>query len=463
MGNNLIHNYITNTSNNTPQEIKPQKSERNYFQIPSMGASLDSFDKESDKLIKPLDGKGHLVDGGILNAPKEFVRDTVYTTKSFLDGVRGKANDHQLGKMNDLGLKISGLAIATYLMTKKSTPKTKAMEFVGFGAFLASMALWPKIALEIPARIVHGFNFRKQYIDDQGRKKFVSQDPNYIPFDLYKGDKKDEDLDVIGDRLGIKRNIPNRHEAVKEQMRKISVQNNTLWMLTAGLATPIMTALACNKAEQWITPIAEKFSNKKTNASIDKVESYLAGTMTPEETLKYETETLKIRPADGKKVQKDAVSEMLAKFKGKKVAQNDVVKLADVLADGLGAEMQDAARTDIMDIIGGERYVANSSSAERLTKSIHSAISAKDANLAAKITPEKINKAASEGIIRGAVKDMLTSVGFEVLDKNPVIDGGRVSTNFKCKEVDALEFFKITEETKAMTPAERLAYNIKSI
>ena len=50
-------------------------------------------------------------------------------------------------------------------MTKKSTPKTKAMEFIGFGAFLASMALWPKIALEIPARIVHGFNFRKQYID----------------------------------------------------------------------------------------------------------------------------------------------------------------------------------------------------------------------------------------------------------------------------------------------------------
>jgi len=32
-------------------------------------------------------------------------------------------------------------------------------------------------------------------------------------------------------------------------MRKVSVQNNTLWMLTAGIATPIMTALACNKAE----------------------------------------------------------------------------------------------------------------------------------------------------------------------------------------------------------------------
>ena len=75
MGKNLIHNYIANTSNTTPQELKPQKSERSYFQIPTMGTTLDSFDKETDKLIKPLDGRGHLVNDSLLDAPREFVRE----------------------------------------------------------------------------------------------------------------------------------------------------------------------------------------------------------------------------------------------------------------------------------------------------------------------------------------------------------------------------------------------------
>lgn len=462
MGNNLIHNYL---NNNVAQPQKPQqKSTRNYVvQIPTVSSTIDSFDKNSDKLIKPLDGKGHLVNNDLVHMPKEFVRDTVYTTKAFADGVRGKANDHQLGKLNDLGLKMGGLAIATYLMTQKATPKTKAMEFIGFGSFLASMALWPKVALEIPARIVHGFNFRKQYIDDQGRKKFVSQDPNYIPFDLYKGDKKNNDLDVIGDRLGVSRNIPNRHEAIKEQMRKISVQNNTMWMMTAGLATPIMTALACNQAEKVITPMFEKMSNKKVNNSIDKVSEYLNGNLNTEETVNYETKVLNIATSNGKPAKADKLTSLVDNLKGKTISRENVTSIADTLADGFDAEMKDAAKADITNLIGGERYIANSASTERLANSIHETISSKDAKLAEKLTPEKIKKAASEGIIRGAVKDLLTSVGFDVLDKNEPINDGRVSTNFKCKEVDNLEFFKETPATKNMSPAERLAYNIKSI
>jgi len=463
MGNNLIHNYLINNQNSVQTPKQPQRNGRNYFQIPTVSSTIESFDRETDKLVKPADGKGHLVNGDLIHMPKEFVRDTVYTTKAFADGVRGKANDHQLGKMNDLGLKIGGLAIATYLMTKKSTPKTKAMEFIGFGAFVASMALWPKIALEIPARIIHGFNFRKQYIDDQGRKKYVSQDPNYIPFDLYKGDKKSEDLDVIGDRLGISRDIQNRHEAIKDDMRKISVQNNTLWMLTAGIATPIMTALACNRAEKYITPVAEKYSNKKVNASIDQLDLYLNGQMQDAQVKNYEQNVLKISSPDGKAAKPDALTEMVGKLKGKTITTENVAAIADTLAEGFDAEMKDAAREDVTNAIGGKRYIANASSTDRLASSISSAINAKDASLGAKVTPEKIQRAASEGIVRGAVKDLLTSVGVDVLDKNAPVNGGQVSTNFKCKEVDTLEFFKETPETKDMSPVDRLAHNIKSI
>ena len=458
MGSNLVHNYL-NSQNNTSPGVK---NTRSYFQLPTVSSTIDSFDKETDKLIKPLDGKGHLVNGDLIHMPKEFVRDTVYTTKAFADGIRGQGNDHQLGKMNDLGLKIGGLSIAAYLMTQKTTPKAKAMEFIGFGTFLASMALWPKLALEIPAKLIHGFNFRKQYIDDQGRKKFVSQDPNYIPFDLYKGDKKSEDLDVIGDRLGISRDIPNRHEAVKEQMRKISVQNNTMWMLTAGIATPIMTALACNKIENAITPVVEKYSNKKVNKSIDNLDLYLNGSMNKEQKQNYETNVLKINSIQNNKP--DKLTVLTEKLKGKNITQKDIAALADTLADGFDAEMKDAAKTDIIEMTGGKRFLANANSAQRLAENINAGISTKSPQLAKKITTDKIKKAVSEGIIRGAVKDLLTSVGVDIVDNAEGISNKeRVSTNFKSKEVDMIDFFKETPETKNMEPAERLAYNIKSI
>lgn len=448
----LINSYLNNfnSAKHAPADKKPGTS--------TFGSTIHSFDQSTDKLIKPLDGKGHLVNSNPIYMPKEMVRDTVYTTKALADGVRGKANDHQLGKLNDLGLKLSGLAIATYLMTKKSTPKTKAMEFVGFGAFLLSMALWPKVALEIPARLIHGFNFRKQYVDEQGRKKFVSQDPNYIPFDLYKGDKKSEDLDVIGDRAGIRRDIPNRKEAVKDHMRKVSVQNNTLWMLTAGIATPLMTALACNKAEKFITPRAEKYSNKKVNEKIDKLDSYLNGEMEPEVKTAYENSL-------GIPQKTDEVSGEFGKtlkgLKDKVAKKEDITKLADTLADGLDAEMKDAARADIVNLIGGEKYIANSKSAEKVAKAINDTILAKDAKLAGSLSTPKLEEAVSQGIIRGAVRDLLTAVGMDVIDPSGKFQN--VSTNFKCKEVEAIDFFAVTNETKNMTPAQRLAHNIKSI
>lgn len=461
---NLIHNYLQ--SNQTPiQTQRDAKATMPSFSVPTTATTMDSFDRETDKLIKPLDGKGHLVSDNPLNAPKEFVRDTVYTTKALADGVRGKANDHQLGKLNDLGLKIGGVAIATYLMTRKTTPKAKLMEFIGFGAFLASMKLWPKIALEIPARLIHGFNYRKQYIDDQGRKKEVGLDPNYMPFDLYRGDKKSENLDVIGDRMGIKKDLVNRQEAIKEQMRKISVQNNTLWMLTAGIATPIMTALACNKAEGLITPIAEKYSNKKVNNSIVKVTDYLDGKIAGAEATKFEEGTLGVYSN-----KETATEKLVHSLKGKTISNEQVNELADSLAAGFNADMKDAANQDIRNIIGGEKYITNNANSKSLANEIHSVITAGDGALAQKITPEKVEKAVAQGTIRGAVRNMLTSVGVDVIDAIPrTNNSGRndllnsVSTNFKCKDVAGYDFFQVTPGTEGMSDVDRLAHNIKSI
>ena len=135
------------------------------------------------------------------------------------------------------------------------------MEFVGLGSFFASMALWPKIAIQLPAYLIHGFNVQQQYEDSFGRKKPFYQDPQFLPWDLYA----DDEINKIGDRLGVPKNIPNRREYIQEKMKKIAIQNNTLWMLTAGFATPIMSALICNALEKPLAKPLAKMRNSDCN------------------------------------------------------------------------------------------------------------------------------------------------------------------------------------------------------
>ena len=207
--------------------------------------------------IKPLKPEGHLVHDTLLSVPKFWIKDISYDLKAIKDGFSGNSNDHQQGRLNDVGLKLGGIGIATYLASMTSDPKLRLMEYLGLGSFLAAMSLYPKIAINAPSRVIHGFDIGKEYIDDQGRKKSVFQDSNYIPFDMYQGDYPGEDLDIIGDRMGIPRDIKNRHDLIKEQMRKIATQNNTLWMLTAGFATPVMAALMCVGLEKLVVPEQE--------------------------------------------------------------------------------------------------------------------------------------------------------------------------------------------------------------
>jgi len=353
----LIQNY----ANNVGQTINSiNDSTKKYYQ--------NLTDTNSENLLKPLDGKGHLVEGNLLTQPKEFLHDTYYTAKSLSDGITGKANDHELGKLNDLGLKIGGLGIAAYLMTKASTTRTKAMEFVGFGTFLASMAIWPKVALQWPARIVHGFNFRKQYVDEQGRKKYVTQDPNYIPFDLYKGNKKSEDLSVIGDRMHIAKDEKDRNEIVKAQMRKISVQNNTLWMLTAGIASPVMTGLGCNLLEKPIAKFAEAHDNKKYNKLADDVNALLNPAKDADAGHQQKLENKLINSNIDKDSEKSLKSILTAK-KGQAINANDIDSIADILSTGFPEDMKKAAKTDLEGMLsGGKGTLVDNTLADNITE-----------------------------------------------------------------------------------------------
>ncbi len=271
---NLINGILTNNP-----EIKPVASQQ------TKGLNIDTSGS-----VKPLKDRGRLLPSRIIGSPAEYVKDLKKDIVNIGKASKGKANDHELGRLNDLAMKAGSLALAAYLFIKNPLKLSKTMEFVGFGTFFASMALWPKISIQAPLRARTGVDIHQKYIDSQGRKKMLFQDPQYDLTDMYSK----EDLNRIGKKLKVSENIPDREKFIKQRAKKTAVQGNTLWMLSAGLANPVMSALACNVAEKPINKIIEQVSlvnsekalneflngNLKTNKQVintlKELEKYLA-------------------------------------------------------------------------------------------------------------------------------------------------------------------------------------------
>ncbi len=200
--------------------------------------------------------KGRLVKETPLQSFKAVFTDTAKDISNLGKALTtGKSNDHELGKMNDIGMKMGGGLVAAALMGARSTNAKKLMEVIGFGTFFTSMALWPKLAIDLPTKLKYGFNPHQKYIDSQGRKKEFFQDNQYLPWDVWSK----EDINKVADKMGIPKNIKDREQFTKEKMRTIALQDNTLWMLTAGFATPLLTSLICNRIEEGIkVPVANR-------------------------------------------------------------------------------------------------------------------------------------------------------------------------------------------------------------
>ena len=420
----------------------------------------------TNNLVKPLPAEGHLVHDRILSIPKFFVKDFIYDMKAVRDGFKGTANDHQLGRLNDVGIKVAGLGIAGYLASKTTNPVLRVMEYAGLGAFLAAMSIYPQIAIQAPSRMMHGFDSGKEYIDDQGRKKSVMQDQNYIPFDMYRGEYPDEDLDIIGDKLGVPRDINNRHDLIKEQMRKISIQNNTLWMLTAGFATPVVAALFCVGLEKLIAPAIEKARNSSYNSKIEQV-------------LNKTQSMVEVEPKENSLSRQ--ITKILNTYEGKELPKEEMKYIEQLITKNLDANTSQGVKDDLENILRGEtkQFSIGENTAEELINSIKNNIPERNKGLLERIfVPSSdeisgiINRYGSSGTIseeqlpllrdelknlfdsrisveNNASKEFLTSYRNKVLDnitssikKNSasIIDSGKIS--------DVSEFAKVIGEFK---------------
>ncbi len=355
MRTNLIQNYITN-HNVSMGASQNQQKERPAF---SVGENL-----YNRTFIKPLPPTAKLVNGSIFNAPAEMVKDWAYEAKSLKDGISGKANDHELGKLNDVGMKLGGLAIAAYLAAKKSTPLTKAMEFVGFASFFASMALWPKIAIQLPAKLIHGINTRQAYEDSDGRKKPFSLDTQFLPFDLFS-DKK---IDKIGDWQRVPKDLPNRRDFIQEKMRKEFVQNNTLWMMTAGFATPVMSGLICNFATPYVEKALAKYDNKMNEKMLSAF------------------------PQSVEAATNNSINQRIETFiqfnKDKPLNENVVKELTEIFTSEANPVLADGIAEDLKLLMKNDKFIVDNSITEYINKNIILTLSQyMDEELIKKISP----------------------------------------------------------------------------
>ncbi|MBP3820460.1 hypothetical protein J6G99_02315 [bacterium] len=309
MKTNLIQSYL-----NGNQQYNSDNARKNF-----------DVNKELTyrTFIKPLPSNGQLVKTSLFDIPSEIFKDSKYNLKAFKNSLSGNANDNELGRLNDLGMKLGGLSIATYLYSRKSTPLTKIMEFVGLGSFLASMDIWPKLALQLPAYLIHGFDIRQQYRDNYGTKKPVFQDHQFIPWDLYS----EEEINRIGDRMNVPKDMKNRRDFIQEKMRKIALQNNTMWMLTSGFATPIMSALICNALEK---PIAN-FQDKRINEKADKLLENFS-----EESKKYSFSKVS-----------ETLDSILAENKNKEISDELFKKILCNITDGMDDVTSEYIKEDL--------------------------------------------------------------------------------------------------------------------
>lgn len=343
MTTNLIQNYIS-ASKTLPQQPKMQGQNVQSAQKPKPDFDIER-ELNNRTFIKPLPSKGRLLNGNIFNAPAIMVKDAVYDVKAFKHAMQGNANDHELGKLNDVGLKLGGLAIAGYLFTKKQTPVTKGMEFVGLGSFLASMAIWPKLAIQLPAYLIHGVNVQKQYEDSFGRKKSFYQDPQFIPWDLYS----DKEIDKMGNRLRVPKDIPNRRDAIQEKMKKIAIQNNTLWMLTAGFATPVMSALICNQTE----PYLAKWLNNRKNKKADLILTNL-----DEHSKKYDTHNAT-----------NNIENQIKLHAGKPITEEVINSVADAF-DGMDSVTAESFKADLRELMTSNTHTISKDSTKAISKNL---------------------------------------------------------------------------------------------
>lgn len=222
--------------------------------------------------VKPNEPKAKLIKENPIQAAKSLVVDTVKDGKNFFVAAKtGKMNDNNLGRINDLGMKFGSAIIALFLASNAPTKTKSIMQFVGATTFFSVMSLWPKIFINLPARLVHGFRIDERYLSAQGDKKDLYLDNQFIPTDVLPK----EQLRKEAQRAGINYDSELGEEKILRKRQKTALQNRTLWMATAGFSTPLLTAVIGDKVEPLVKEGVIQHGYKKSLKAMENFDDVL--------------------------------------------------------------------------------------------------------------------------------------------------------------------------------------------
>ena len=239
--------------------------------------------------IKPHSPAGRLIKENIFQSAASTVKTYGDCAKYFYDAAfKGEGTDYSVGKINDLTVRAGSLGIAGILAATKAFPFAKGMEFVGLATWFGSMALWPRI-IGAPIKAKTGVDINWKYEDSYGRRKPFLQDPQYLAWDLFRHIDKNgkynpnapdyEYLNKIGDKLGVPKDIKNRNEAIQEKIKQVGTQGNALWMMTAGVMTPVISSIVADALQQPLSQGIETIRTKKAEKRVASLESKIDGVL----------------------------------------------------------------------------------------------------------------------------------------------------------------------------------------
>lgn len=317
--------------------------------------------------IKPHSPNGRLIKENVFQSMGSTVKNYGDCAKYFYDAAfKGEGTDFSVGKINDLTIRAGSLGIAGILAATKAFPFAKGMEFVGLATWFGSMALWPRI-IGAPIKAKTGVDINWKYEDSYGRRKPFLQDPQYVAWDLFRHiDKKGnynpkapdyEYLNKIGDKLGVPRNIKNRNEAIQDKIRQVGVQGNTLWMMTAGVMTPVISSIVADALQEplssGIEAIKVKNAEKKVKAVEANIDSVLKSTNKPE--IKVLLDKLGVQPDVGfeerlnklaKHIQNSNEIEAFEKFIENELVGTDLISATKAEMKSSGTLVENVIRFD---------------------------------------------------------------------------------------------------------------------
>ena len=111
--------------NNQYQKLRDDIAKQDVDRAFVLNANSTAPQKARGYLLKSRNPVSSVIIGA-----GDTVKDVVELGKALS---KGESNDNQLGRFNDLGMKLGGLGIESYVFTRRGTETKGLMELSGFG------------------------------------------------------------------------------------------------------------------------------------------------------------------------------------------------------------------------------------------------------------------------------------------------------------------------------------------